>query len=80
MPRQSPEVRAASAVRVRRLVQTVQQALPADAPAGAATLIATQLVGALQFARALGDNAEGKAVLATVRRGLLAQYDTTTAR
>jgi TetR/AcrR family transcriptional regulator, transcriptional repressor for nem operon len=33
-------------------------------------------VGALQMARALGDNAEGKAVLAASREALLRQYDT----
>jgi hypothetical protein len=33
------------------------------------------LVGALQLARALGDNAEGQALLKASRRALLAQYD-----
>ena len=41
-------------------------------------MIASQLVGALQLARALGDNAEGKALLAAARRDLLAH--TTAAR
>ena len=53
----------------------IQSALPAGAVAGAAAVIASQLVGALQLGRALGDNAEGKALLAAARRNLLAQYD-----
>lgn len=75
MPRQSPEVRAAAAERVRSLIQLVRQALPADAdPAGAAA-IASQMVGALQLARALGDNAEGRALLAENRQALLALHE-----
>jgi len=74
MPRQAPEVRAAAAQRVRDLVATVQRALPAGATAGSAAAVAGQLVGALQLARALGDNAEGKGLLAATRRALL-QHD-----
>jgi len=75
MPRQTPEVRKAAAQRVHGLVATVQETLPADAPAHAAVAITSQLVGALQLARALGDNAKGKALLAAARRSLLAQHD-----
>ena len=75
IPRQSAEVRAAAAQRVRSLMARVQAALPSDADPGSAAVIASQLVGALQLGRALGDNAEGKALLATARRNLLAQYD-----
>lgn len=75
MPRQSPEVRQASAQRVRGLVAAVQRALPKEAPADSGPAIASQLVGALQLARALGDNAEGQALLKASRRALLAQYD-----
>lgn len=75
MPRQSPDVRAAAAQRVRGLVATVQRALPDAAAPGTAAAIASQLVGALQLARALGDNAEGKALLADNRAMLLARYD-----
>ncbi|MEO8655629.1 MAG: TetR/AcrR family transcriptional regulator [Ramlibacter sp.] len=75
IPRQSPEVRAAAAQRVRGLMARVQAALPSDAAPGSAAVIASQLVGALQLGRALGDNAEGKALLAAARRNLLAQYD-----
>lgn len=75
MPRQSPEVREASAQRVRGLVAAVQRALPKDAAPDSGPAIASQLVGALQLARALGDNAEGRALLKASRRALLAQYD-----
>jgi AcrR family transcriptional regulator len=75
MPRQSAEVREASAQCVRGLVAAVRRALPNDAPADSGPAIASQLVGALQLARALGDNAEGQALLKATRRALLAQYD-----
>lgn len=75
MPRQAPEVREASAQRVRGLVAAVRRALPEDAAADSSPAIAAQLVGALQLARALGDNTEGRALLKASRRALLAQYD-----
>lgn len=75
MPRQAAEVRQAAAQRVRGLVKTAERALPRDADADAAKVVASQLVGALQLARALGDNAEGRAFLAASRRALLAQYE-----
>jgi AcrR family transcriptional regulator len=74
MPRQSAIVREASAHRVRRLIAGVRNALP-DAPRMAAAAVAGSLVGALQLARALGDNAEGRSVLADARKSLLAQYE-----
>jgi TetR/AcrR family transcriptional regulator, transcriptional repressor for nem operon len=76
MPRQAPEVREAAAQRVRGLVAMVRGTLPPDAAPESAPAIASQLVGALQLARALGDNAEGRALLAATRRALLAQHDT----
>jgi TetR/AcrR family transcriptional repressor of nem operon len=76
IPRQSPEVRAAAAQRVRSLMARVREALPAEAAPASAAVIASQLVGALQLGRALGDNAEGRSVLAAARHNLLAQYDT----
>jgi AcrR family transcriptional regulator len=75
MPRQTPEVREAAAQRVRAMVAAVRRALPKDAPADSGPSIASQLVGALQLARALGNNAEGRALLRASRRSLLAQYD-----
>jgi hypothetical protein len=75
MPRQAPEVRDAATQGVRGLVAAVRLALPKDAPADNAPALASQVVGALQLARALGDNAEGQALLKASRRALLAQYD-----
>lgn len=75
MPRQASEVRAAAARRVRSLVERVQATLPPGAAPDSAALIAGQLVGTLQLARALGDNAEGKALLAAARHSLLAQHE-----
>jgi AcrR family transcriptional regulator len=74
MPRQSKSVRKASARGVQQLIAAVRATLPA-ASAASATTIAGTLVGSLQLARALGDNAEGKEHLASVREGLLAAYD-----
>jgi len=76
MPRQAPEVREVAAQRVRGLIAAVARALPAEADADSATVIAAQLAGALQLARALGDKAEGRALLAATRRALLQQHDT----
>ena len=75
IPRQSPDVREAAAQRVRDLIAMVAHSLPADVPSANAPVIACQLVGALQLSRALGDNAEGRALLATTRQALLAQFD-----
>jgi TetR/AcrR family transcriptional regulator, transcriptional repressor for nem operon len=80
MPRQSPEVSAAAAQRVRSLVAAVRDVLPAGTPHEAAGTVAAQLVGALQLARALGDNAEGKALLAATRRALVAQHEAPSSR
>jgi len=80
MPRQSPEVSAAAAQRVRSLVAAVRDVLPTGSPPEAAGAVAAQLVGALQLARALGDNAEGKALLAATRRALIAQFEASSSR
>jgi len=75
MPRQSPELLAPAAERVRKLIAMVQRALPEGGTKAQATVIASTLVGTLQLARTLGANAQGKAVLAASRQALLAQYD-----
>lgn len=75
VPRQAPEVQAVAAARLRGLVARVHSALPPGAPADTATVVTGQLVGALQLARTLGDNADGKAWLAATRQALLAQHD-----
>ena len=74
MPRQSQAVREASAVRVQKLIAAVRAMLP-EAPRAAASVVAGTLVGSLQLARALGDNAEGRAVLSAARKALIRQYD-----
>ena len=74
MARQSGGVRQASAQRVERLIGTVRDTLP-GAPRATASVIAGTLVGALQLARALGDNAEGRAVLSAARKALIEQHD-----
>ena len=76
MPRQSKAVRDASAERVDRLIAAVRTTLPAGARSTAMVVAAT-LVGSLQLARALGDNAEGRAVLSAARKSLVQQHDTT---
>jgi hypothetical protein len=39
-------------------------------------VVAGTLVGTLQLARALGANAEGRALLSAARKALVQQYDT----
>lgn len=75
VPRQAADVRQAAARRVRGMLAAVQQALPAGAAAHAAASMAAQMVGALQLARALGSNAESRALLKAVRQSLLSAYD-----
>lgn len=76
MPRQAPEVLAASAERVQALIQRLQLALPAGDEAKAqAQLILSTMLGAVQLARVLGANAQGRALLANAGKSLLAQYD-----
>ena len=75
MPRQSDVVREASAVRVRQLIARIRSTLPHATPA-TASVIAGTLVGSLQLGRAIGANAEGRAVLAAARKALIHQHDT----
>ena len=75
MARQSGRVRQASAQRVERLIGAVRDTLP-GATRSTASVIAGTLVGSLQLARALGDTAEGRAVLSAARKALLQQHDT----
>lgn len=74
MPRQVDLLREASCHRVQNLLAMVEGALPSGGAAEAA-VIASTMVGALQLARTLGNNAAGKAHLAAVRKALIAQYD-----
>lgn len=74
MPRQPETVRAAAATRVEALIAAVQSCLPPGDDEDTAAVVANQLVGALQLARSLGDNARGRRHLATARRSLLEQF------
>lgn len=75
MPRQSDLVREAAAHRVQSLVANVQDCLPPGHDADTAAVVASQLAGALQLARTLGDNTRGRKHLAAARRFLLEQFD-----
>jgi AcrR family transcriptional regulator len=75
MARQSAHVREAAALRVESLTELVRASLPPGAPADAAAIATALMVGALQLARALGDNAAGRRHLDASRRFLLEQFD-----
>jgi TetR/AcrR family transcriptional regulator, transcriptional repressor for nem operon len=75
MHRQTQELLEPAADRVRGLITMVQQAMPEGSTHEQATVIACTLVGTLQLARALGANAQGKALLAAARNSLVEQYD-----
>ena len=75
MPRQAPDVRKASSLRARGLVSYVQKALPASVPAERAALITATLIGTVQLARIVGTAEQGRALLASARTALLAEYD-----
>lgn len=72
--RQGEELLDVSRQRVAGLVKRVQAALPPGTPPERAFLLAASLVGAVQMARALGE--EGRALLPASRAALVAQYDT----
>jgi AcrR family transcriptional regulator len=74
IPRQDEALLEVSRKRVAALVERARAALPPGTPLERAFLLASSLVGALQMARALGD--EGRALLPATRDALVAQYDT----
>ncbi len=78
MPRQSRNVRKASARGVQQLIAAVHGTLP-SASGATATMIAATLVGTLQLGRTLGNNAEGRSLLASARSSLLQAHDRSTA-
>ncbi len=78
MPRQSDTVREAAATRIEALTRAVAATLAPGQPRDAAGVIASQLIGALQIARTLGDNAKGRRHLAASRRFLLDQFEPAT--
>lgn len=75
IPTQASDVVDASRQLVRNLHRLVKQTLPAGQPTEAVWTVTSTLVGAVQLARALGDNEQGRAVLADTKREILARYD-----
>jgi TetR/AcrR family transcriptional regulator, transcriptional repressor for nem operon len=73
MPRQTADVRKASAARVRALVKLVETSLASPVASGRAEVIAATMIGSLQLARMIGTVEQGNAVLASARRALLEQ-------
>jgi TetR/AcrR family transcriptional repressor of nem operon len=75
LPRQSDAVRSAGTASVEALIAAVDATLPPDRADETAAVIAAQLVGALQIARALGDNAKGRRHLTAARSFLLDRFE-----
>jgi AcrR family transcriptional regulator len=73
--RHVPEVGEASRRVIHSLHKRVTQVLPKGVPRACAWTVASTLIGAVQLARALGDTADGRAVLVATRSELLARYD-----
>jgi AcrR family transcriptional regulator len=74
MSRQGEEVVEASRCAVNHLHAAVQKALGPRADSPVAWSITGTLVGAIQLARTLGDNKNGKAVLAAARADLISRF------
>jgi AcrR family transcriptional regulator len=75
IPRQGAKVKRAAGERAEALVAAIAAVLPAGHASGTAAIVASQMVGALQLARTLGDTAAGRRQLAASRRFLLEQFD-----
>jgi AcrR family transcriptional regulator len=74
MPRQSEAVRTVAARRVAGLTDAVAAALGPSRDRDDAAIVSSQLIGALQTARLLGDNAQGRRHLAASRAFLLERF------
>jgi TetR/AcrR family transcriptional repressor of nem operon len=74
MPLQAAEVADASRHAIGNLRRLVLQFLPRELPRDTAWSIASTLIGAVQLARALGDNPQAKAVIAAAKRDLIERY------
>jgi TetR/AcrR family transcriptional repressor of nem operon len=72
---QSGEVLDSSRQIVTNLHKLVIKVLPANSSAQTGWAVTSSLLGAMQLARALGDNKQGRAVLAAARVDLIALYD-----
>ncbi len=73
---QSGELRDSSRQIVVNLHKLVIKVLPKNSSTETAWAVTSSLLGAMQLARALGDNKQGRAVLAAARVNLIALYDT----
>ncbi|MCC6071959.1 TetR/AcrR family transcriptional regulator [Massilia sp. GCM10020059] len=73
MPRQADDVREVSRERITALIGMARDALPPGSPEHHPFALASSLVGAVQLARALGE--EGKAMLRATSQTLIEQYD-----
>lgn len=75
IPRQSLAVRRRAAERLAGLVAEIERSLPQGWPAPTAAIVASQMVGALQLARVIGNAAAARAHLAAVRAHLAMAFD-----
>ena len=74
-PNQASNVVDASRIAVGNLVKLVEDAMGIDAELSDIWAVTGALIGAMQLARALGDNDAGRAVLASARASLLSRYN-----
>jgi TetR/AcrR family transcriptional repressor of nem operon len=75
MPLQAAAVLDTSRHAIGSLRRLVLQFLPRDLPRDTAWSVASTRIGAVQLARALGDNPQAKAVIAAAKRDLIERYD-----
>jgi TetR/AcrR family transcriptional regulator, transcriptional repressor for nem operon len=75
MPLQAAEVVATSRHAIGNLRRLALHYLPRDLPRDTAWSVASLLIGAVQLARALGDTAQARAVIAAAKRDLIERYD-----
>lgn len=73
IPRQADDVRDVSRERITALVKMAREALPPGSPEHRAFALASSLVGAVQLARALGE--QGNDVLRETSNALIEQYE-----
>lgn len=73
-PNQAPDVIDASRIAIGNLVRLVEDAMGREADPADVWAVTGSLIGAMQLARALGDNAKGRAVLASTRASLMRKY------
>jgi TetR/AcrR family transcriptional regulator, transcriptional repressor for nem operon len=75
LPHQAPALHEVSRHMLVRLRDGIARTLPANTAPGAAWIVLSTLIGAVQLARALGDTQETSTMLAETRNDLLRRYD-----